>query len=123
MNEQYASEEDPNKNERHEDNDDENANQEAEIKTEYIPINVTDNLVNMLETESPTQNDVEAIVLENPEVDEVLNDVNNKKIDNINDVVPSINNNETTTKFVKISKKRGKKKKSVLKSKNTPTKK
>lgn len=112
-----------NENERHEDNDDANANQEAEIKTEYIPIDVTYNLVNMLETESPTQNDVEAIVLENPEVDEVLNDVNNKNIDNINDVVPSINNNETTTKFVKRSKKRGEKKKSLLKSKKTPTKK
>lgn len=77
----------------------------------------------MLETGSPTHNDDMAVVLENHGADIVLNDVNNKSINNIDDVDLTINNSETTIKSSKRSKKIVEKKKSVLEAKKNPTKK
>lgn len=78
-------------------------NQKVKINIEDVPKDVIDNLDDMLETGSPTHNDVEEVSLENPEANEVLNDFNNNNINNSNDFVPTndeffndvfLNNNE-----------------------------
>lgn len=75
----------------------------------------------MLESDPPTQNDVEqdaSNINDNIEVDEVKNDINYKSIYKIDNVVPTVNGTKSAKRF----KKRAKKKKPVLKPKKNPTK-
>lgn len=75
----------------------------------------------MLDSDPPTQNDVEqdaSNINENIEVDEVKNDINYKSIYKIDNVVPTVNGTKSAKRFNK----RAKKKKSILKPKKNPTK-
>ncbi|CAI8598194.1 unnamed protein product [Vicia faba] len=121
MDELKASKKEPSQDLRQEECDNVDIIKEANITFGDVTTYVNDNMEDMLETRAQIQNYVEQDISKSTKILKKLESrmmsyrgVNDKIIDYIDDVVPIINDNETTTKSTKTSKKKAEKNKTSL---------